>query len=54
MVSHRRWLVYSNPNLAKLITEKIGKAWIKDMDKIKDFEKFADDKEVLESSIPSN
>jgi starch phosphorylase len=48
-VTHRRWLVYSNPNLAKLITEKIGKSWIKDMDKIKDFEKFADDKEVLET-----
>lgn len=50
-VTHRRWLVNANPELAKLITSKIGDAWIKDMDKIKDFEKFANDKKVLKSLI---
>lgn len=48
-VTHRRWLLYANPKLANLITSKIGKSWMTDMAKIKDFEKFADDKEVLNS-----
>ncbi len=46
-VTHRRWLVCANPSLAKLITSKIGDAWITDMDKIKDFEVYKDDKKVL-------
>ena len=46
-VTHRRWLVNANPELTKLICSKIGDEWIKNMDKIKDFEKFADDKTVL-------
>ena len=48
-VTHRRWLVYSNPELAKLITSKIGDSWYLHMEKIKDFEKFANDKEVLKA-----
>ena len=48
-VTHRRWLVNANPELAKLITSKIGDGWIKDMSKIKDFEKFAKDKKVLKA-----
>ena len=48
-VTHRRWLMNSNPELAKLITSKIGDAWITNMMKIKDFEKFKNDKEVLKS-----
>ncbi|TLG75441.1 glycogen/starch/alpha-glucan phosphorylase [Culicoidibacter larvae] len=31
-VTQRRWLLYSNPELAKLITEKIGDAWTTDME----------------------
>lgn len=27
-ITHRRWLVYSNPQLAKLIEKSIGKEWI--------------------------
>ena len=46
-VTHRRWLLNSNPKLADLITSKIGDKWIKDMDKISAFKKFADDKKVL-------
>lgn len=47
-VTHRRWLLNANPKLADLITSKIGDEWITDMDKIKDFEEFKDDKEVLD------
>ena len=46
-VTHRRWLMNSNPELAKLITSKIGESWYTNMDKIKAFEKYADNKEVL-------
>jgi starch phosphorylase len=46
-VAHRRWLMYANPELCALITEKIGDKWYRDMDKIKAFEKYADDKDVL-------
>ena len=48
-VTHRRWLVTANPELTKLINNKIGDAWIKDMSKIKAFEAFKDDKKVLQS-----
>ncbi len=46
-VTHRRWLMNSNPELAKLITSKIGESWYTNMEKIKGFEKYADNKEVL-------
>ena len=46
-VTHRRWLLNSNPKLADLITSKIGDKWILDMSKISEFKKFADDKKVL-------
>ena len=46
-VTHRRWLVNSNPALTKLISSKIGDEWIKDMSKIKAFEKFQNDEKVL-------
>ena len=48
-VTHRRWLMNSNPELAKLITSKIGDDWYLDMEKIKGFEKYKDDKEVLKA-----
>jgi len=48
-VTHRRWLLNSNPALADLITSKIGDSWITKMENIKEFEKYADDKEVLKS-----
>ena len=50
-VTHRRWLVNCNPELTKLINSKIGDSWITDMEKIKDFEKYADDKKVLSKLI---
>ncbi|MCQ2814812.1 MAG: glycogen/starch/alpha-glucan phosphorylase [Bacilli bacterium] len=48
-VTHRRWLMYANPKLSDLITSKIGDAWKKDMSLIKEFEKYVDDKDVLNS-----
>ena len=41
-VTHRRWLMYANPRLSKLITSKIGEGWKKDFEgeigKLKAFE----------------
>ncbi len=48
-VTHRRWLINANPELAKLISSKIGESWITNMEKIKGFEKYKDDKEVLKA-----
>ncbi len=42
-ITHRRWLIQSNPGLADLIDEAIGDAWRKDMDRIADLKPFADD-----------
>ena len=43
-ITPRRWLRKANPFLASLITEKIGDEWVKDLSKLRDLEKFADDK----------
>lgn len=45
-VTHRRWLLNSNPKLANLITSKIGKSWIHNADDLKLFAKYADDAKV--------
>ena len=42
-VTQRRWLLSANPELANFITKKIGHDWEKDLSKLKDLEKFADD-----------
>jgi len=44
-VTPRRWLLMSNPELSSLITEKIGDGWIKDLDKLRQIEPFAEDPE---------
>ncbi len=44
-VTPRRWVKSANPGLADLITETIGEGWLKDLDKLRDLEKFADDAE---------
>jgi len=44
-VTQRRWLLKSNPELSAAVTAKIGDAWIKDMPKLREIEKFADDKD---------
>ncbi len=42
-VTQRRWLLQSNPELAKLITNRIGSDWIKDFSQIKSLARFATD-----------
>ncbi|MCH7995354.1 MAG: glycogen/starch/alpha-glucan phosphorylase, partial [Planctomycetes bacterium] len=42
-ITPRRWLRAANPELAKLVSDRNGNGWIKDLDKIRDVEKFADD-----------
>ncbi|MFZ5443645.1 MAG: glycogen/starch/alpha-glucan phosphorylase [Myxococcota bacterium] len=42
-VTPRRWLKLCNPRLSSLITEAIGDGWVKDLDRLHDLEKFAED-----------
>ncbi|MBD3883039.1 glycogen/starch/alpha-glucan phosphorylase [Phormidium tenue FACHB-886] len=44
-VTHRRWILLGNPKLALLISNKIGKGWIKNLDQIKQLEAWVDDPE---------
>ncbi|HOC80471.1 MAG TPA: glycogen/starch/alpha-glucan phosphorylase [Bacilli bacterium] len=50
-VTHRRWLMYANHELAELITSKIGEGWKKDFSLIKNFEQYQDDKKVQDAII---
>ncbi|AIF53923.1 glycogen/starch/alpha-glucan phosphorylase [Pelosinus sp. UFO1] len=45
-ITHRRWLLKANPELAALITECIGPSWIKEPQNLVEFSKFATDKTV--------
>jgi starch phosphorylase len=42
-ITPRRWLVQSNSRLADLITRKIGKHWIKQLDELRQLENFLED-----------
>jgi starch phosphorylase len=42
-VTPRRWLALTNPHLCELICDAIGDGWIKDLARLGDLEKFADD-----------
>ncbi|MEO7091636.1 MAG: glycogen/starch/alpha-glucan phosphorylase, partial [Polyangiales bacterium] len=42
-VTPRRFVALSNPRLADLVTDAIGEGWIKDLDRLRDLEKHADD-----------
>lgn len=46
-ITQRRWLALANMELSGFITDKIGNSWITDLDKLKDLEKFKDDKTVI-------
>ena len=48
-VTPRRWLLSANPGLARLITDAIGDAWIKDLDRLRELEAFSNDSVFLES-----
>jgi starch phosphorylase len=45
-VTPRRWMVLSNPGLAKLLTARLGGGWIQDLDKLRRLEVLADDVEL--------
>ncbi len=47
-VTPRRWIVACNPELAKLITDAIGRRWIADLDLIWELEAFQNDPGFLE------
>ncbi len=47
-ITHRRWLLYSNPQLRSLLNELLGSEFEHDMSKLIELEKFADDASVQE------
>ena len=47
-ITHRRFLLNANTELSSLISECIGDSWICSPEKLKDFEKFKDDKAVIQ------
>jgi starch phosphorylase len=42
-ITQRRWLLKSNPDLANLISDTIGHAWITDLNHLRELEPFAED-----------
>lgn len=48
-VTPRRWLMLSNPKLTYLISEKIGKSWIKNSEELKGLEKYLHDPLFIET-----
>ena len=46
-ITQRRWLLQSNPQLAKLITELLGEEWITDLSQLKRLEEYIDDEGIL-------
>ncbi len=42
-ITPRRWIKASNPSLSALITDAIGEGWIRDLERLRELEKFADD-----------
>ncbi len=50
-ITQRRWLLKANPELAKYITSLIGDEWITNLEKLKELEKYENDKEVLDTLL---
>lgn len=46
-ITQRRWLLQSNPQLAKLITELLGDEWITDLSQLKRLEEYVEDEGIL-------
>jgi len=47
-ITQRRWLLHANPQLAELITEKIGDGWITDLSQLERILPYSEDKEFQE------
>jgi len=50
-VTQRRWLLSANPRLSSFITGKIGPGWEKDLSRLRELERFADDDAVLDEFL---
>ena len=48
-ITPRRWLRKANPDLSAIITDRIGGNWCRNLDELKNFEKFADDPTTLKA-----
>ncbi len=48
-ITHRRWLIHTNHELIKILDEKIGTAWRKDLTKLEAFDQFKDDPETQQA-----
>jgi starch phosphorylase len=46
-ITQRRWLALANMELSGFISDKIGNSWLTDLDRLKDLEKFENDKAVI-------
>lgn len=46
-ITQRRWLAQANMELSGFISDKIGGSWITELDRLKELEKFANDKTVI-------
>jgi starch phosphorylase len=44
-ITPRRWLLASNPGLSKLIDSRLGPGWVRDLDRLRGLEQWADDPE---------
>ena len=42
-ITHRRWLLKCNPELAALITDKIGEGWMRNLEELREIEPYAKD-----------
>lgn len=45
-ITHRRWLIHSNPELVSILDEKIGVSWRKDLTQLVKFDQFRFDRDV--------
>lgn len=50
-ITPRRWLRKANPELSALISSKIGENWIKHLDKLKEFEQYAKEKDCQDKFL---
>ena len=50
-ITHRRWLVYSNPQLTNLINETIGNEWIMSPDKLEKLYGYVDDAKLQKAFL---
>jgi starch phosphorylase len=46
-ITQRRWLALANMELSGFITDKIGNSWVTDLVRLKDLEKYTNDKTVI-------